>query len=47
MKRIAKKFMMPQVFMELNNTGASVAKWLLDAVNGNSHDYGLALLDEE
>lgn len=33
--------------MELNNTGASVAKWLLDAVNGNFYDYSPALLYED
>lgn len=35
----------PQVFIELNDTGASVAEWLLDAVNGKFYDYGLDLIE--
>lgn len=36
----------PAVFVELGDTGKSIAEWLNDAVNGTAESYGLELLDK-
>ncbi len=37
----------PIVWAKLNNTDKSIAKWILDTINGTKKDYGLELLDKE
>lgn len=37
----------PYFFAELNNSGVSIAEWLMDAVNGNPQSHGLELVDKE
>lgn len=37
----------PYVYAELNSTDMSIAKWLNDAVDGKTTDYGLELLDKQ
>lgn len=36
----------PYVFEHLNNTGSSIAEWVVDAMNGSPRDYGLDLVDK-
>lgn len=35
----------PYVFAPLNNSNVSIAEWVINAINGNSIDYGLNLLE--
>lgn len=37
----------PAVFVELNDTGCSIAEWLMSAVNGEIEDFGLELVGKK
>ena len=37
----------PYSFVELSNTGSSIAEWLMSAVKGRLEDYGLNLVDKK